>query len=324
MAAPVTPENILSSLHEVWRSLADAANVGERRHVIRACAMTLTVLAGESDNTTEIALTLSAVMREHPHRAIIVQVRRDAPLDYRVSAQCRMPDGERQQICCEQIEIDAPEESFRDLEPVLLAIRAPDLPSVIWCRSAALAGVPRTLFAGSKVIVDSTAFAGPAAAFEFLAAGPCRADLAWTRVTRWREIVAQIFADPGRRDLLPGLRSLRIRYIGTEPPATVFYFAGWIAACLARDDLEVQYEAGAGAGGGFEGFELSGGGHSVSARRVDGSAVLIEVDALKSCAACARLTEAELLAGELAITGRDAVFEKTLPYARRFAAEASK
>ena len=59
-------------------------------------------------------------MHEHPSRAIVVRVRQCAErvLEARVFAQCWMPFGGRQQICCEQVEITASPESLADVATV--------------------------------------------------------------------------------------------------------------------------------------------------------------------------------------------------------------
>ena len=84
-------------------------------------------------------------MPEHPSRAIVIRFRAEdqRALAARVFAQCWMPFGHRQQICCEQIEITASDASLPDLAAVVLPLTVPDLPVILWCRS------PRALsFAG--------------------------------------------------------------------------------------------------------------------------------------------------------------------------------
>jgi glucose-6-phosphate dehydrogenase assembly protein OpcA len=316
MAAGVTAERILEDLHKYWASLASRPGPGQTHGVLRACAMTLFVAADETDDRAAIRETLGAVMRDHPHRAIVVQVAPGAAIEYTISAQCWLALGQREQVCCEQIELTAAPESLAELAPVLAAITVPDLPIVVWCRSARLAemGVP----APGKLIVNTYEFPDPAKALALVAGRPGMADLGWTRITRWREIVAQIFADPGRRELLPALDAIEVRHSDPQTPSTAYYMAGWIAASLGRE-LKTSFAVTARVLGGIEGLTLSGGGHMVAIRRVEGAAVLIEIDALKSCTVCPRLTEAELLSSELAITGRDAVFERALGQARRLA-----
>lgn len=312
MPGPVTAERILKDLEKYWASLAGGSGP---EGVLRACAMTLIVLAGETDDRAAISETLASVMRNHPHRAIVVQP--GAALDYSVSAQCWMGSGRRNQVCCEQIDLTCPADRLDDLAPVLRAIRAPDLPVVIWCRSPQLARF--TFPDAGKTILDSGAFEGPAEALALAAGRERVADLAWTRITRWREIVAQVFADPAHCELLPALDAVRVLHAEPRTSSAAYYLAGWIAASLQRD-LAAAFSTVAPILGGIEGLVLNGGGHTVSIRRADGPAVLIEVDTLKACTVCPRLGEAELLSNELSMLGRDAVFEKTLPVALRIAA----
>ena len=143
-------------------------------------------------------------MRDHPSRAIVVRVLDSAKpeLEARVFAQCWMPLGQRRQICCEQIEISSSNVSLSDLPPCAAARRGgPARDSLV--------GFPR-LFAtpalinlsrlATKTIVDSAASPirspAPPACERIRLRRLCWADLAWTRLTRWRELIAQIFENP--------------------------------------------------------------------------------------------------------------------------------
>ncbi len=317
MPEPVTAERILAELHKYWASLASTTGPAQTHGVLRACAMTLVVLADETDEKARIAETLGAVMRDHPHRAIVVQVRPGAELGFAVAAQCWLAFDQRQQVCCEQIELTAAPEDLGELLPIIGPLAAPDLPVVVWCRSPKLADAALEAAPG-KVIFDSYGFPDAASGLEVVARRPRTADLGWTRVTRWREVVAQVFADPARAELLPGLDSVRVMHSDPHTPSTAYYLAGWVEASLGRD-LKASFEAVPQVLGGIEGLALTGSGHNLSMRLVDGAAVLIEIDHLKNCTVCPRYSEAELLSRELAVMGRDPVFEKALPRALRLA-----
>ena len=106
MPRTIQPDRILHELSELWVSLGKQHG-DESAGVLRACAMTLVVVAEAREDAAEVGETLALLMREHPSRAMVVRVRdEDAPeLEARVFAQCWMPFGQRRQICCEQIEI---------------------------------------------------------------------------------------------------------------------------------------------------------------------------------------------------------------------------
>jgi glucose-6-phosphate dehydrogenase assembly protein OpcA len=293
-------DQILGELRELWASLGKAAEPGDAQGVVRACSLTLIVFAEEADDPASIGGTLAELMREHPHRAIVVRVRPGpaALLEHRVLAQCWMPSAGRQQICCEQIEITAAEGSLADLPPVLLALRAPDLPVALWYRSARLFDAPAP--PAGKRILDSAAAAEPLAMLQRLAqASPAAspvADLAWSRLTHWREILAQEFDNPASAALLPRVAEVRVFHTGQTVPPESCYLAGWVLDALGRQ-VEVRFEAAAeGAiefrGPGFPPLRIAG---------------------------CATAQEASLLREELGILGRDPVYDRALVLAARIA-----
>lgn len=315
-------DRILEELTRLWAELARAG--GETEGVVRACALTLVVFAEESDDPAPIAEILAHLMREHPNRAIVVRVRPgDAPfLDHQVLSQCWKPFGRREQICCERIEITASDASLADLAPVLTALRAPDLPVVLWYRSARVfKALDASAFPADKLIVDSD-ISEPSRTLERLAgAGAAVADLAWTRLTRWRALVAQVFEGPRCRELLPGLDRIRVLYSGPRIPAQALYLAAWILDALGRD-IECRFDGVEGDPGVLQGLELASGTvNHVSLRRY-GDAALIETDGTRNCTGLPRLGEADLLAEELSVSSfRDPVFTRVLMRAARMASE---
>jgi glucose-6-phosphate dehydrogenase assembly protein OpcA len=326
--APVSADSIIADLNRLWVSLADPSAAPESQAVLRACAMTLVVVAEESGEAVRIAEVIGDVMRDYPNRAVIVRVREggEPMLDCHVTAQCWMPLGTRQQICCEQIEVTVSDSNLPGLIPILLAIAAPDLPRVLWCRSARIFRLPAmaALFQrADKVIVDSAGFPDARTALEELRSQVARGhrvmDLSWTRITRWREIVAEIFEDPARLELARTMRRVVVEHAGNGTPATAYYLAAWVMACTALEGVEVRFEPVPAPGGGIEGIVLVSDGHSVSVRRAEDAAALIEVDSLKGCTVVPRLREAELLRSELGVSGRDTVFERSVPIAARLA-----
>jgi glucose-6-phosphate dehydrogenase assembly protein OpcA len=308
-------DSILQELSELWASLGEAGN-DESGSVVRACALTLAVFAEQSDDAAGIGETLAQVMREHPNRAILVRVRSGGEpfLEHRVLSQCWMPFGRREQVCCERIEITASDASLVALAPVLVALRVPDLPMALWYRSARLfeqAALDPALIRADKVIVDSEVMQSSQTLERLAAMGAPPADLAWTRLTRWRAIIAGVFESPRCRGLLPRLAEIRVFYSGGRVPEQAVYLAAWILDALGRE-IEVSFDPVPGGAGGLEGIELSAGEReNVSVRR-SGDAVLVEAGGARSCAGLPRLSESELLASELAISGRDAVFERSL------------
>ena len=88
-----------------------------------------------------------------------------------------------------------------------------------------------------KVVVDSADFSDPRAALREIGAqatGRLLADLSWTRLTRWRELIAQIFENRSQLTNLPLVSDILIAHRGPSAPATAYYLAAWLVDGLAQ------------------------------------------------------------------------------------------
>ncbi len=242
MTGTLSPEQILKELTHLWVSLGKPGDAATAAGVLRACTMTLIVIAEESEDVGAIGETVAALMPEHPARSILIRLRGsgEAILSERVYAQCWLPFGQRRQICCEQIEITASDAALPELAPVVLPLAAPDLPVIVWLRSARLLDAPEfqpIAKLASKIIVDSETFDSPAAAIHALAAARARGvvmgDLAWARLTPWREMVAQFFDHPEFLARLDGLSRVRAEF-GDSDETSARYLAAWVAGAVGK------------------------------------------------------------------------------------------
>src|SRR3981081_1670604 len=104
----VQPEKLLKDLARLWVDLGRQDTEKGSSGVIRACAMTLIAAVDCEDDAKDVTETIGHLMHEHHSRAIVLCIGSGStPISARVFAQCWMPFGGRQQICCEQIEIAA-------------------------------------------------------------------------------------------------------------------------------------------------------------------------------------------------------------------------
>jgi glucose-6-phosphate dehydrogenase assembly protein OpcA len=243
--SPPQPEQILKGLGKLWTSLAQEEKQQGKPTVLRACAMTLIVATDESDGGFSASQTISELMREHPSRGIVLAVsdQVEKGLEARVLAQCWKPFGKAQQICCEQIEITASPEKWPNVGPTLIGLIAADLPVIFWCRhKGALradasedqrAGLGAIIGLATKVIVDTDG-EDVSTAFDLIASLRARnrivADLEWTRLTRWREPIAQIFDNPARETKFSAFHTIEIAHTDEKPSPLAFYAAGWLSA----------------------------------------------------------------------------------------------
>ncbi len=259
-------------LRRLWR---DTGEGGGGRGMMRACVLNLIIMSeapadGEQDDK-ELTELVAAITSEHPCRVIRVQARPQEPapqLKAFLSAFCRRPAGSERQVCCEQITLLADGESARHLHGTLAALLAEDLPVFLWWRGRPPFGTHRlgrmadladrlildTAAAGDEleVLVDLAAWNGG----DGDGAGP--GDLAWRRLTRWREATAALFDPPSRRPLLSAVKDLNLKWdtaAGHPGQGQALYLAGWLASRLGwrtrpatvhatGDDLSLEMDAG--------------------------------------------------------------------------------
>src|SRR5271170_4185684 len=169
MTTAIQPEKILHELSELWDHLdQDQAGSGG---VLRACAMTLVVTAEDEHDAENVRRTLGVLMHEHPSRAVVLTARYGSELDARVFAECWKPFGSNQQICAEGVEIFADSASLEEAARLLVPLKVPDLPLVLWCRGpqAFHLRVFDALFpVADKLIFDSSTVPNATAALSFL------------------------------------------------------------------------------------------------------------------------------------------------------------
>jgi glucose-6-phosphate dehydrogenase assembly protein OpcA len=320
MGTSVAPDTILKELAALWTQEGKQGDAG----VLRACSMTLIVLAEIEEDAGAVGETVAALMPEHPARSILIRVRAggERALSERVYQQCWKPFGQRQQICCEQIELTAGDAALGDLPSVILPLAVPDLPVMLWCRSPRLALHPEfrpIADKATKVVIDSSSAEDAIDTLSRIAEAAARgrpiADLAWTRLTRWREMLARVFENRDTMAHLADIRSVRVNF-GPGYETAARYLAAWVTGALesagpaitpviGRQDESLS-------------LELAGDGVRVSLAR-EGERLRAVVNEQSNCTNLPRPTDYLLLREELGIVRRDAIFERSLARASRVA-----
>lgn len=320
LAQAIDPEKILHDLRELWAKLAK--DQGVPGGVLRACSMTLIVVAEPDDKAdAETARkTIGVLMHVHPSRAIVLTPREGGEFSGRVFAECWMPFGGQQQICSEGIEITADSEQTDEVARLLVPLIAPDLPVVLWCRGprAFLDRSLDPLFPlANKIIFNTRAVRHASSAIEFLRRlrkegpkdGRQVADLAWTRLTGWREAVAHLMdACPGGWLAAAG-GEVRIEYGGGRPGTRSLYFARWIEQALPGVNVTLIPVAG---GPGLHSVVFAGCSAETSVRLGEGSSLEVRTAERSYSAILPPDSEECLMREELSILGPDPVFDRIL------------
>ncbi|MFN0167774.1 MAG: glucose-6-phosphate dehydrogenase assembly protein OpcA [Bryobacteraceae bacterium] len=314
-AGAVEADRVLHDLADLWVSLGKEGE--SKGGVLRACAMTLVVVT-ESADEADLGETLAALMPHHPSRTVVVRLSGGEPeISARVFAQCWMPFGGRQQICCEQIEIRAPHQALEDVAALIVPLVAADLPVVVWAREASLLERPEFVSMAriARRVVSDSSHGGSVTSFRRLReAGHTVADLAWTRITRWRELLAQIFENPQYLAELPAVAEIEIRHSSQPIPPAARYLAAWVESCLEQVEAHptMEFAEGGGVEGTINRLALRSPQLSVCIEKVEDGVVEVRVDGLNNRAVFQPSTEYSLLDEELSVVRRDYVFEQVL------------
>jgi len=328
------PEVILKELGRLWTSVGEDEHSKGKPSVLRACAMTLIVATDTEDTDAfEATQTVISLMQSHPSRAIFLRRSPDAEngISARVLAQCWMPFGKAQQICCEQVEIDATGERWIEVGPTLRGIIVPDLPVVVWCRQRSLLwgkslkGTPgwdTILPLATKVIAD-TADASAAGAAPLRQAldtislwqtdDRAAGDLEWTRLTPWREAIAEAFDDPQLLAQRESFHSVEIATASHAPSSAALYLFGWLAGRLNLTPTFTAVESGT---SGLARVALRGSGTSLVLERNSPECMRLTIGDRSHSFSMQPPSLFNLMHEELTVLGRDDEFRAALARAR--------
>ncbi len=306
----IRAEKLLKDLANVWKELSQTAT---DYAVVRACSMTLLV-ATTSDDEQDLAGTLGDLMHSHPSRYVVLRLveKREPEFAARVFAQCQLAFGRRQQLCCEQIEFTATRDRIPDFYAVALGLTVADLPVLLWIRDAQLLFSPdfQTLLPLARpLIIDSAQFVDASAGLGELAsrrrAGWRIKDLAWSRLTVWRETIAQMFETSACHKLMSKIDRVEVKGRFGAAGTDVQYLAGWLGQRLPGARITAT-------GSGVHRIRLVAGGQRLEVNDAGEALVATGLDGLATRVPDPARSDADLLEEELSILGPDPTYDATL------------
>jgi glucose-6-phosphate dehydrogenase assembly protein OpcA len=165
--------------------------------------------------------------------------------------------------------------------------------------------------------VDTTRESDARAALDLVKgiAGPAvsPADLAWTRLTRWRNAVATALLSGACKKRVEAIDEIEIGWAGAGAPTTAIYLASWLRGVFPGARIRLAMcDPSRPESSRIRRVRLAGKGTEIVLERPSGTGVTVSMDGLQMAAVFPALDEVELLGEELSILGRDAVFEETL------------
>ena len=273
---PIRMEQTEQELALLWKISADNMRMGQNTNV-RTSVLNLIVSAPDIESAQRASKVLRELSSMHLARVTILILDSSDEIPTSVSTwvtlRCFSVISDLMRHCFEQTTILASGSAVRSIANIARPLLKAELPVYLWWLGDPPSdnSVFGSLVALSdRVIVDSTSFFNPEQDIYTLASllqaspGCALSDLNWSRLTPWRQLIAQFFDVADYRPYLAGVNSIEIAHaaapIATQMrtesgdvspnPARALLLAGWLKARLgwnlAGDSLKNVYDTASG------------------------------------------------------------------------------
>jgi hypothetical protein len=194
----------------------------------RATTLNLVVYAATPLENERALRSLMEVGGSRPLRAIVASPADEGPRA-RLTTHCFGEAGAHRMWCSEHIALEARREA---LASAVMSILLSDLPVFLWWQGDTKTGgrTMRTLAQTAARLIVNSDECGLVRLAELDALPTALTDLAWTRLTPWREAIARMFDAPTQRQALSRLTKVELK--GPENQAALV--AGWLRSRLQR------------------------------------------------------------------------------------------
>jgi glucose-6-phosphate dehydrogenase assembly protein OpcA len=242
----------LDRLWGEWSEAKRASNIGSAPEaaLMRASTLNLIAIAATPKEAEWIEATVSSLTEFTPSRTVIL-VQSGAPksggLSIRVSVHEHSLAQGQAAIRFESVTIAAKRGSDELLASVTSPLLVAELPDFLWLPRGEIAGnalLSDLLEIADRVIVDTSTLQEPGGNLRYLAdlarqpkPAPKLTDLTWSRLTPWRQLLAQFFDQPAARACLDCVDEVAISYgaaddAGRDGLTAGLLTAGWLATRL--------------------------------------------------------------------------------------------
>ncbi len=246
-------------LNSLWKSTLE--DNGENASM-RACSCNLLSIVQDRPAAEALVPVLAKVAEWHPNRSIIAYLENAnnvlkhgavPPMQAWIGTQCSIPFSGGPQVCCETITVAAEGRAIPDLPNTLVALFIPDLPIYLYWSSPQIFDqelVEQMSRFSQLLIVDSHySHDDPQNRLhllELLIDSPSRIavrDLNWSRLTPWRDLIAQFFDAPNSRHYLQEISQVEIIRSFSAPgsiPTRTLLLTGWLVSRLGWKRISTE------------------------------------------------------------------------------------
>lgn len=233
-------------LQLLWSQAGQRWSGAPGAQAIRVCTLNLVVFVSDRSALDRILDAVTSAAQAEPLRAVLLTADPEAAepdTEGQVSGYCRITDGGKVHICCEQIVLHAKGDAVKELPASASDLLVPDLPSVLWWTGKPPFG--SDLFEklegiSDYLIIDSREFECTQENFREVDDSIKRypqvgiGDLNWARLTPWREGAAGIFDEEDYQPYLGRITDVNIEYAGDDRTnvAQAMLYAGWFGSRL--------------------------------------------------------------------------------------------
>ncbi len=230
-----------SELRAMWK-LARPDGPAKGGAIYRAALANLVVPVDPRHNS-QLVPVLVEVTRKHPSRLFLIEpgsLPTSSGLRARVVALCHLREGGGGLVCSEQIILQSEPASTSLIPSAVRSLLVGDLPMALldFQVESGLAWMEELVDMADLVLEDSWMRERPedeSAAWRLLGSDDATKihDLAWARLTPWRELIAEVFDVTENAAALRTIREVRVEFSGAGfPPSPVWLLLGWLASRL--------------------------------------------------------------------------------------------
>ncbi|MHB8670605.1 MAG: glucose-6-phosphate dehydrogenase assembly protein OpcA [Acidimicrobiales bacterium] len=190
----------------------------EQRAAVRTSVLTLVVIVDDQDTAEDVLGVVRGMGGRHPSRTLVLVSPDEGGIGSRIDASATVEtvgaSSDGPAVCFESLVLTVFGPVRHHLDSVVRPFTLPDLPVVVWtARSLPGLGDP-LLEVADRLVVDTRGRPGPVrgtlAAVRTLARRLPVADLSWSRLATWRQVLAGLLEGPDVRGFLEGIEEVGV------------------------------------------------------------------------------------------------------------------